>query len=94
MVACYVQPCVGLSHGSQIAAARRLLGMTLLDLKRESGVGVKTINRLEKSGRHLRGRISSLVKIQTALEKLRIEFVDDNGELGVILKPPEPRKKR
>jgi DNA-binding XRE family transcriptional regulator len=91
MVACYVQPWVGLSRGSQIVAARDLLEMTQEEFAAECGVSPKTLGNFEK---YFRGRVDSLMKIQATIERLRVELIDDERGIGAIVKPREPRKKR
>src|SRR6266498_2009475 len=66
---------------AQIRAARALLGWRQGDLSQASGVGTATIYRIEKSDALITGYASTLVRIQAALEKAGIEFIDDD-EIG------------
>ena len=63
--------------GSQIKAARALLGITAVELSAKSGVGWATIQRYEAGeGAQSRERDSSR-RIQTALEAAGIRFIGD-----------------
>ena len=70
---------------AQIRAARALLGWRQEDLSKASGVGTATIYRIERSDTFITGYASTLVRIQAALEKAGIEFIenDDNGGFGL-----------
>ena len=74
---------------AQIRAARAALGWSAQDLARVSGVGLRTIMRLEANDGVLSGRVSTLLDIKAALEKAGIEFIgtpDDQPGIR-ILKP-------
>ena len=60
---------------AQIRAARAALGWSAQDLARISGVGHRTIMRIEASEGIPGGRISTLLDLKTALERAGIEFV-------------------
>jgi len=68
-------------RSAQIRAARALLGWRQEDLSTASGVGTATIYRIEKSDESITGYASTLARIQAALEKAGIEFID-NDEIG------------
>jgi transcriptional regulator with XRE-family HTH domain len=69
----------------QIKAARALLGWSQERLAAVSRVSIPTIKRLEAAGGALGGRATTRAKIQAALEKADIEFL--NGDQpGVRLK--------
>jgi transcriptional regulator with XRE-family HTH domain len=72
-------------RSAQIRAARSLLGWRQEDLSKESGVGTATIYRIEKTESSITGNVSTVVKIQAALEKAGIHFIenDDTGGFGV-----------
>jgi transcriptional regulator with XRE-family HTH domain len=72
-------------RSAQIRAARALLGWRQEDLSKASGVGTATIYRIEKTERSITGNVSTVVKIQAALEKAGIQFIenDDSGGFGV-----------
>ncbi len=74
-------------HASQIRAARALLGWRQDELAKASGVGIATIQRLENSKGPLSGYFSTIMRIQSALEKAGILFLDHDagGGIGVRL---------
>ena len=77
----------------QIKAARALLGWSQEDLASAANVSVPTIKRLEAQDGPLGGRTETGNKIEAALEKAGIDFIDENGGgAGVRLK--KPLKKR
>jgi transcriptional regulator with XRE-family HTH domain len=81
-------------YTAQIKAARSLLGWKQMDLAEAAGVGLATIQRIEKGDGPASGNYTTVVKIQAALEKAGIEFTDgDGGGIGVRLKRP-PTKAR
>jgi predicted transcriptional regulator len=77
----------------QVKAARALLAWSQSDLARYSGISEPTIARLESAEGELGGRGETIKKIQSALEKAGIEFIDENGGgPGVRLRKRQPRK--
>jgi transcriptional regulator with XRE-family HTH domain len=68
-------------RSAQIRAARALLGWRQEDLSKASGVGTATIYRIEKSDDSVTGYASTLARIQAALERAGIEFIE-NDEIG------------
>jgi transcriptional regulator with XRE-family HTH domain len=72
-------------RSAQIRAGRALLGWRQEDLSKASGVGTATIYRIEKTESSITGNVSTLIKIQTALEKAGIQFLenDERGGFGV-----------
>lgn len=82
-------------HGEQIRAARSLLGWSQAELAKQAGVAHMTIRRFEAHSGPVSGNISSLTKVQTALEAAGIQFIppDEWGSFGVRLKPAKKHKK-
>jgi transcriptional regulator with XRE-family HTH domain len=77
----------------QIKAARALLGWSQEQLALAASLSVPTIKRLESQDGPLGGRTDTGNKIESALEKAGVEFIDENGGgAGVRLK--KPAKKR
>jgi transcriptional regulator with XRE-family HTH domain len=77
---------------AQIRAARALLGWNQDDLAKASKVSIATIRRIEGQDGPVMGYVSTLMSIQTALEKAGIRFLDNDagGGIGVrraALKP-------
>ena len=71
---------------SQIRAARALLGWHQEELARRAGVGLATIQRLERAADDkLMAHVSTLVKLLDCLEGAGIVFLrsDQTGGLGV-----------
>jgi transcriptional regulator with XRE-family HTH domain len=79
----------------QIKAARALLGWSQGQLAEAANMSVPTIKRLEAHDGPLGGRAETGDKIEAALEKAGIEFIDENGGgPGVRLrKSGQPRAK-
>lgn len=68
--------------------ARAALAWSTQDLAREAEVGANTVNRFE-SGQD--ARISSVEKMQRALEKAGVEFIAENGGgAGVRMRNRKP----
>jgi transcriptional regulator with XRE-family HTH domain len=63
----------------QLKAARSLAGWSQEELASAANVSLPTIKRLEAAEGLLGGRQSTAQKIQAALEKAGIEFIDENG---------------
>ena len=82
-------------HGEQIRAARSLLGWSQADLAKKADVSQMTVKRFEAKNGPVGGTITSLTRIQTALEKAGIQFIapDEWGSFGVRLSPSLKGKK-
>jgi DNA-binding XRE family transcriptional regulator len=73
-------------YSSRIRAARALLGWSQGKLARGAGISLATLQRIEKSEGEVKGNLSTVLKIQKALEQAGIHFADDEaGEIGVHL---------
>jgi transcriptional regulator with XRE-family HTH domain len=82
-------------QAGQIRAARALLGWRQEDLAKAAKVGLATLARIEQREGQAQGNVSTIVRIQEALEKVGIRFLEDEGEgYGVRLKRPEADRKR
>jgi transcriptional regulator with XRE-family HTH domain len=79
---------------AQIRAARALLGWRQGDLSRASGVGVATIHRVEKVSSGSTGYVSTLSRIQAALEAAGVLFIDDDGSLGFGVRLAKTKRKK
>jgi len=79
----------------QIKAARALLAWSQEQLAEAADVSIPTIKRLEANDGPLGGRSGTGAKIQTALERAGVEFIDENGGgAGVRLKKPHQAARR
>jgi transcriptional regulator with XRE-family HTH domain len=67
----------------QIRAARALLGWKQEDLAKKAGIGLATIQRLERGKGPLMAHVSTAVKIQMALNKAGIRFIESDAEGGL-----------
>jgi transcriptional regulator with XRE-family HTH domain len=67
--------------GSQIRAARALLGIGQQELSILAQVGINTVKRVEQYT-DFAGSVRTLWKIQTALEAAGIEFIPAEGGKG------------
>jgi transcriptional regulator with XRE-family HTH domain len=65
--------------GPQIQAARTLLGWSVRDLARRTGLEIARIQELESPARVPNRRRIDLALIQTILEEAGIEFIDSVG---------------
>ena len=70
-------------ESAQIRAARALLGWKQDDLAKEAKIGVATIRRIEGQKGPMMGYISTLTRIQSALEDAGIRFLDKDSEGGI-----------
>ena len=74
----------------QIRAARALLGWNQMALAEESGIGISTIKRIETGSGLVRSSTNSAWKIQKALEKAGIVFIEGDGSTGPGVKLSKP----
>ena len=78
--------------GEQIRAARALLGWKAVDLSRESGISMPTVQRMDATRGRVSGRHDTVEAIREALEGAGIQFLA-SGEVangpGVALKAME-----
>ncbi len=79
--------------GSQMRAARALLGIDQRELAALSDLSVPTIQRMEASKGPVRGTVESLTKVVDALERSGIELLAENAPStgrgrGVRLRKP------
>ena len=75
-------------RSSQIRAARALLGWRQQDLASATKIGLATIARIEQGKGMVQGNFSTIMKIQQALEKKGISFINESeGAIGVRLNP-------
>ena len=82
--------------GSQMRAARALLGIDQKALAELAGLSVPTIQRMEASEGNVRGVVDSLSKVVDALNLAAFELIGEGaqslpGGRGVRLKEPSPR---
>jgi hypothetical protein len=72
-------------HAGQIRAARALLAWRQEDLSKASNVGLATIQRIEQAGGIAMANMSTLLRLQQALENAGIHFIDTepSGGFGV-----------
>ncbi len=69
----------------QLRAARALLGWTARELAEQSHVHLSTVQRMEQCHGTVRGNVTSLDAILDALQDSGIEFISENGRIGVVL---------
>jgi transcriptional regulator with XRE-family HTH domain len=77
--------------GTQMRAARALLGLDQRELAQRSGLSLPTIQRMESSDGVVRGNVDSLMKLVDALAAAGIELIGEGanssgGRRGVRLK--------
>ena len=81
--------------GSQMRAARALLGIDQKTLAGLAELSVPTIQRMEASHGNVRGVVDSLTKVVAALELAGVELIAEGsastaGGRGVRLRVPPP----
>jgi predicted transcriptional regulator len=82
-------------QNSQIRAARAMLGWRQEDLAKAAKTGLATIARIEQlPDGPAQGHVSTIIRIQQALERVGVRFLEDDGAgYGVRLKPTkQPRR--
>lgn len=67
-----------LTDGRQLRAARALLGWGQPKLSRAAKVAIGTIRRMESFNGAIQSHTGTLLRVQTALEKAGIEFLNDD----------------
>jgi hypothetical protein len=72
-------------NGRQLRAARVLIGWDQVRLSKAARVAIGTIRRMESFEGRIQAHTGTLYKVQVALEKAGVEFLDDNRP-GVRLK--------
>jgi transcriptional regulator with XRE-family HTH domain len=78
----------------QLKAALALLGWKVSDLKKATGISAPTIWRLETAEGPLGGLPETVEKIQAALERAGVIFIEENGGgPGVRLRKAKQRSK-
>ena len=65
----------GMISGSQLRAARALLGIDQRTLASMSAVSLPTIQRMEASHGHVRGTVTTLTRIVAALDAAGLELI-------------------
>jgi len=65
--------------GTQMRAARALLGLDQRELAQRSGLSLPTIQRMEASDGVVRGNVDSLMKLVDALAASGIELIGEGA---------------
>jgi predicted transcriptional regulator len=78
---------VKLNDSRQLRAARALLGWGQPKLSKAAKVAIGTIRRMESFDGAIQSHTGTLMRVQAALEKAGVEFLDDDRP-GVRLKSP------
>ena len=66
----------------QVRAARVLVGLSQQDLADRTSVSLGTIKRIEAARFELAGTAQTMARIQQALEKVGIIFIDQDAQAG------------
>lgn len=79
-------------HSAQIRAARGLLGWSRDDLAAKAGLGLSTVQRMERGDGIAQGHAGNLWRLQQTLEAEGVIFVsaDQVAGPGVRLSAPQP----
>jgi transcriptional regulator with XRE-family HTH domain len=72
----------------QIRAARALLDWKQEELTKKAGIGLATLQRLERGSGPLMAHVSTAVKIEDALSRAGILFIESDNEGGVGVRLP------
>ena len=67
-------------QAAQIRGARAMLGWRQEDLAKAARTGLATLARIERQEGHAQGHVSTIIRIQEALQREGIRFLDDEGE--------------
>ncbi len=67
---------------SQLRAARGLVNLTQQGLAAGSGVALSTIRRMERGEGTIRGTAENVWKVQAALERAGVKFIDSEEGIG------------
>jgi transcriptional regulator with XRE-family HTH domain len=81
-------------QAAQIRAARALLGWRQEDLSKAAKVGMATLGRIEQGAGMVQGNFSTIMRLQTALERKGIRFLNDGEGFGVRLEGQRARSPR
>ena len=83
-------------QNSQIRAARAMLGWRQEDLAKAAKTGLATIARIEQlPDGPAQGHVSTIIRIQQALERVGVRFLEDDGAgYGVRLQHTKQPKRR
>ena len=81
-------------YSAQIRAARALLGWRQDQLAKAAKIGLATLQRIEQRDGLIQGNFSTVLKIQNALERVGIEFSENDGAIGVRVLCQDNRAKR
>ena len=76
---------------AQIRAARALLGWNQADLAKAASVSIATVRRMEAQMGPVMGYVSTLMRIQSALENAGIRFLDNDAEGGIGVRLVAPK---
>ena len=80
-------------QSAQIRAARALLAWRQEDLAKASKTGLATVARIEQTEGPAQGHVSTIIRIQNALERAGIKFIEaEGGTYGVLLEK-KPKKR-
>jgi len=75
-------------QSAQIRAARAMLAWHQEHLAKAAKTGLATIARIERQDGPAQGHVSTMIRIQEALERAGIRFLEDDGDgYGVRLNP-------
>jgi transcriptional regulator with XRE-family HTH domain len=78
-------------QSAQIRAARALLAWRQEDLAKASKTGLATIARIEQMEGPAQGHVATIMRIQNALERAGIGFIEGEG-YGVMLEKKPKRR--
>jgi transcriptional regulator with XRE-family HTH domain len=70
-------------YAAQLRAGRALLAWRQEDLAREAGVGLATLQRIERSEGPVTGNARTVWKLQNALERAGVCFTEEAAMIGV-----------
>lgn len=80
--------------GSQIRAARGLLGWSQKELATRAEVGFTTVQRAERESDVVKGNVQTVLKILSTLQSAGVEFIDANQGKGPGVRLAQPIRER
>lgn len=81
-------------QAAQIRGARALLGWRQEDLASASKTGLATVARIEQREGPAQGHVSTIIRIQEALEREGIRFLEDDGNGYGVRLGRKPTRRR
>lgn len=80
-------------QAAQIRAARAMVGWRQQDLAKAAKTGLATVARIEQQDGPAQGHVSTIIRLQEALEREGARFLDDDGNGYGVRLGAKPRRR-